>query len=62
MVNLSKNHSLTVERYSSTSEGNEKLETLFDARAIKYIKNKTWLKDEECFMTTYDFDLIEREV
>jgi hypothetical protein len=62
MVNIAKRHSLTVERYSATGEGDEKLEKLFDAKAIKYHKEKTWLKDEQCFMTTYDFDLLEREV
>ena len=62
MRNLMKTHSLTVERYSDTSDDNSVLEALFDAEAIKYKKEKQWLNDEECYMTTYDFDLIEREV
>jgi hypothetical protein len=62
MKNMMQNHSLTVERYSETSEDNARLEALFEAQAIKYKKEKQWLSDEECFMTIYDFDLIEREV
>lgn len=62
MRNLTKNHSLTVERYCNTSNDNLKLEALFDARAIKYEKDKQWLADEGYYMTTYDFDLLEREV
>jgi hypothetical protein len=62
MQNMMKTHSLTVERYSETGDDNTKLEALFDAQAIKYKKEKQWLTDEECYMTIYDFDLIEREV
>jgi hypothetical protein len=58
--NMIKNHSLTVERYSSFGEGDEKLEKLFDAQAVEYTKEKMWLKDRECFMATYDLDLIEK--
>ena len=60
--NMVKMHSLTVERYSDTTDDNPALEMLFDAQAIKYKKEKQWLHDEECYMTTYEFDLIEREV
>lgn len=48
-------HALTVERYSNTAEDNAGLEELFDAAAIEYTKDKQWLSDEECYMTTYDF-------
>lgn len=60
LKNVLKHHALTVERYSADGEGEESLMALFDAQAIKYTKEKTWLTDTECFMTTYDFDLIER--
>lgn len=53
-------HSLTVERYSRDGKGNEKLEALFDAKAIKYTKETTYLSNEQWFMTTYDFNLVER--
>ncbi|QNK41824.1 hypothetical protein [Caproicibacter fermentans] len=62
MKNLSRNHSLSVERYSETSEDNKMLEALLDTQAIKYTKEKQWLTDEECFMTVYNFDILEREV
>lgn len=62
MKNMTKAHSLTVERYNVTSEDNAGLEALFDAQAIKYQKDKQWVTDMECFMTTYYFELIEREV
>lgn len=62
MQNMMKTHSLTVERYSEINDDNAALEALFDAQAIKYKKEKQWLSDEEYYMTTYDFDLIEREV
>lgn len=58
--NMLKTHSLTVERYCETDDDNQTLEVLLDAKCIKYKKEKQWLDDEECFMTTYDFDLIER--
>jgi len=53
-------HSLTVERYAATDEDNEKLEVLFDAKAFEYKKDRMWLDDIKCFMTTYDFDFIEK--
>lgn len=64
MRNLAYRHSLTVERYSDTDGYNTALEALFDAQALKYTKEKQWLNDMECYMTTYDLqtDLIEREV
>lgn len=63
MKNLLRRHSLTVERYCDTSDDNVALEALFDAGAIAYKKEKQWLDDEGCYLTTYDFqtDLIERE-
>lgn len=62
MVNIGYSHTLTVERYSEVDADNKLLEALFDAKAIKYKKEKIWLDDEKCFMTTYNFDLFEREV
>lgn len=62
MQNMMRTHSLTVERYSETNDDNIALEALFDEQAIKYKKEKQWLSDEGCYMTIYDFDLIEREV
>lgn len=62
MVNISYSHALTIERYSELSDDNKLLEALLDAKAIKYKKEKMWIDDEKCFMTTYDFDLFEREV
>jgi hypothetical protein len=60
--NLIWRHSLAVERYSDTPDDNTALEALFDAGAIEYIKDKQWLDDEECYLTTYDLqtDLIEK--
>jgi len=54
------NHSLTVERYSATSEDNKSLEKLFGDESIKYSKERTWLADEFEFETIYNFDLLER--
>lgn len=64
MQNMMKTHSLTIERYSTTDDYNVGLEALFDAQAIEYKRDRQWLKDEECFMTTYELQtkLIEREV
>lgn len=61
--NLLRRHSLTVERYSKTADDNVALEALLDAAAIPYAKDKQWLSDMECYLTTYDLqtDLIERE-
>ena len=55
-------HSVTVERYSDTTDDNAVLEDLFNAGVIKFKKEKEWIGEEEFYMTTYDFDLIEREV
>ncbi len=60
LKNVLKRHALTVEHYTADGKGDETLEALFDTQAIKYTKEKMWLSDIECFMTTYDFDLIER--
>lgn len=62
MMNLLRRHTLTVERYSDTSDDNTALEAIFDAGALKYKKDKQWLVDEECYLTTYDLqnDIIER--
>jgi len=62
LKNLITRHSLTVERYSNTADDNTALEALFDAQAIEYERDKQWLDDEECYLTTYDFetDLIEK--
>lgn len=54
------NHSLTVERYSETSNDNEALEKLFDDKNIKYMKERLWLPDQFEFETIYNFDLLER--
>ena len=54
-------HALTVERYSADGEDNALLEGLFAAEAIQYKKEKQWLNDLACFLTTYDFDLIEKK-
>jgi hypothetical protein len=62
MRNLMKTHSLTVERYSETNDYNESLEALFDSKAIKFKREQQWVNSIECYMTTYEFDLIEREV
>lgn len=62
MHNMMSTHNLTIERYSETVDDNVALETLFDAQAIKYKKDRQWVTDIGCFLTTYDFDLIEREV
>lgn len=59
--NLIVHHSMTVERYSQTNEDNPKLEALFDEKPVEYTKEKTWLKDIECYMTTYDFDFTEKQ-
>ena len=60
LKNVLKRHALTVERYTADGEGEESLMALFDAQAIQYTKEKTWVKEIPYFMTTYDFDLIER--
>ena len=62
MKNLLRRHSLVVELYSDTQDDNEALEAMFEDRALKYTKDRQWLSDEECYMTTYDLqtDMIER--
>jgi hypothetical protein len=61
--NLMTTHDLTVERYSESGDDNPALEAIFDAQSCKYKKEKQWLSDIECFMTTYsNILLIEREV
>ena len=64
MRNLIRTHSVTVERYSNTTDDNAALEALFDTCTIKYTKYRQWLKSENCYMTVYDLqsDLYEREV
>jgi len=64
MRNLMYRHSLTVERYSNADGYSTALEALFDTKALKYTKEKQWLSDMECYMTTYNLqtELIEREV
>lgn len=63
LKNMLCRHSLTVERYSDTAGDNAALEALFDEKGITYTKDKQWLSDEECYLTTYDLetDLIERD-
>ena len=56
-ANLLQNHGLTVERYCDTTDDNPALEALLDALAVGYKKEKQWLNDMECYMTTYTFDL-----
>lgn len=63
MKNLMSRHSLTVERYSESDDYNTALEALFDAKALEYKRERQWLSDESCYMTTYTFqtDIIERD-
>lgn len=63
MRNLFHRHSLTVERYSETDDDNTALEALFDAKALKYDKERTWLPDpDDMFETIYTIKtpIIER--
>ena len=62
--NLMSVHSLTVERYSNDSEDNPQLEALFDEKALKYEKSKSWLSSEGCYLTVYDLqtNIYDREV
>lgn len=60
MQNLLKTHSLTIERYSSTNDDNLALEALLNKQAIEHEKEKQWLRDEECYMTTYNLEFIEK--
>lgn len=64
MRNFMYRHSMTIERYSDTDGYNTALEALLDAQALKYTRDKQWLSDMECYLTTYELqtDLIEREV
>ena len=54
----------TIELYSSTiSKANEnKIENLLNEKSIKYTKSRTWIDDEHCFETVYDFSILERNV
>ena len=63
LKNLYYRHSLTIERYSQTSDTNEKLEALLDKGAFKYHKYPTvWMSDEQVFTTIYDnIEFFERE-
>lgn len=62
MKNISRRHAVIVERYSTVQEDNLKLEGLLDDAVIPFTKEKTWVNEIECYMTTYDFNLFEREV
>lgn len=63
MKNMICRHSLTVERYSAADDYNTALEALFNAKALKYKRERQWLSTEGCYFTTYNMenDLIERE-
>ncbi len=54
---------ITIEFYSAKiSKSNEsKIEELLNEKSFKFKKNRTWLSDSNCFMTTYDFSFLERE-
>lgn len=63
LKNLMTTHSLTVERYSETSEYNTALEALFDAAALEYTREQTWLPDpNDMYETIYTITtpIIER--
>ena len=54
MRNLLTTHSLTVERYSETSEYNDKLEALFDAAGLEFSREQMWLPDpDDMYETIY---------
>ena len=52
----------TVELYSSTISKiiENKIEKLLNEKSIKFKKSRTWLDDEHCFETMYDFSFLER--
>lgn len=62
MKNLKVEHSLTVEYYSETDEYCAELESLLDSVPLKFKQDQQWIESEKCYMTTYDFNIIEREV
>ncbi|URZ07541.1 hypothetical protein [Clostridium felsineum] len=62
MKNMIKHHELQVERYSEFNDDSVELEALFDEKALEYTKEKQWLDSEKCFMTRYEFEILEREV
>ena len=55
---LCSSHNVTVERYSDGT-GDEAVEALLEEEVFEYTKNRVWLDDEQCFMTTYEFNYTE---
>lgn len=53
-------HSISVEFYSSAIDNvNEsKIETLFNSAAVGFLKERSWVQQDEMFMTVYDLDEI----
>lgn len=62
-TNNAKKHSYVVEYYSETRERFTALESYLDTHGVKYTKGEQqWDSENECFMTPYYFDFIERGV
>ena len=52
-ANLYTLHDLTIERYTHTTNTAD-FERFLYRSGLHFIKSRTWLKDEQLFMTTYD--------
>lgn len=53
-------HSVTVERYSDSSEYSAALEKLLNDAAVKYRREQTWIAEEAMYETIYNFEINER--
>lgn len=56
LKNLISTHNVTVERYTEDGVSSGLIEAMLDAEAIEYETETVWIDDEQCYMTTYDFE------
>lgn len=62
-LNFIKEHSYTIELYSSTPDKSKELaiEEALDAYGIDYSKqDRYWIQEEQLYQVVYDFDYIEK--
>lgn len=62
-LNLIKDHSSTIELYSSTPDpaAESRIETVLDNMGMEFVKNdRYWLESEGLYQVVYDFDYTEK--
>ena len=60
LANNAFKRSITVERYSDSSEYGELLEKLLNDANVKFHREQIWIAKEAMFETIYNFDIYER--